>query len=127
LDHFKAEELAVEKHLACFLGLSMALVCSASCDYIEDDGSFEPLLPGIIYNSNDGDCAFTGAAMDFYFDSEFVATVQPGRSTDAFSTLGDHQIQAFVAGTDTLVAKFDFYVNKGSWVLWAGCVDGTHP
>ena len=103
------------------------LALAAACDFIDDDGTFEPVVPGIIYNSNDGACATTGVNLDFYFDSEFAASVGSGDSVEDLKTPGSHTIEVFVAGTDQRFTTFELHINSAGWWVWAGCPDGTHP
>lgn len=107
--------------------LTLCVVALSSCTYFDDDGGFEPEFKGTLYNSNDGTCASRGEDLDFFFDGEFVARVRSGRSTDVVATLGERQIETFVAGTDQLYAQFTVNLLGAEWFVWSGCPDGTHP
>jgi uncharacterized membrane protein len=44
--------------------------------------------------------------MDFYFDDEFIATINSGENVDVTITTGTYFIEVFLAGTTTPVISY---------------------
>jgi len=107
--------------------LPLLAVFCAGCKFVEDDGIFEPQLPGTLYNSNDGTCAISGRSLDFYSDSEFLASVPAGDSAQVFESPGVHRFEAFLSDTGEKIAESEFSIDMPNWWVWSGCADGTHP
>ena len=81
------------------------------------------------WNSNDGTCGspWQGSSEEFYFNSEYKATVASGQHIDITVTEGYYTVDIYLTD-NTFVgeALTDVLIND-DWYVWGGCADGTHP